>query len=141
MLINDVGLNAQIFPLLGFAGYLENGRPVEGERPTAYIIILGDKTISDSFGFDPGIAAQSMMLGATEMGLGGCIIGSAKQDELRSLLQIPSHYAILLVLALGKPKEQVVVEMVGPDGNIRYWRDEQEVHHVPKRALEEIVIR
>jgi nitroreductase len=142
MLSNDTALNARIFPLLAWAGYLTDWPgPVEGERPSAYIIILGDKNISAAFGIDPGIAAQSIMLGATEKGLGGCIIASIKQEELRSVMGIAEDYAILLILALGKPKEQVVVETVGPDGDVRYWRDAEEVHYVPKRALEEIILK
>ena len=142
MLSNDAALNALIFPLLGWAGYLADWPgPVEGERPSAYILILGDKNISAAFGIDPGIAAQSIMLGATEKGLGGCIIASIKQEELRSVMEIGEDYSILLILALGKPKEQVVVEALEPDGDIRYWRDAQGVHHVPKRALEEIILK
>jgi len=133
--------NALIFPYLGWAGYLTDWPgPEEGERPAAYILVLGDTQISHSFGYDPGIASQSIMLGATEKGLGGCIIGSMKQDALREALHIPERYEILLVLALGKPKETVVLEAVGPDGDIEYWRDGAGVHHVPKRSLEELIV-
>nr|HPM18859.1 nitroreductase family protein [Bacteroidales bacterium] len=110
-----------------------------GERPSAYIIILGDKTITESFNADPGIAAQSMMLGATEAGLGGCMLTSVKREVLRKEINIPDHYEILIVLALGKPVEKVVIEEV-KDGNIKYWRDSDQTHHVPKRKLEDVVI-
>jgi nitroreductase len=137
----DAERNALIFPKLAWAGYLRGwGGPVEGERPSAYIVILGDTEISQSFGVDHGIAAQSMLLGASEKGLGGCIIASIQKEALREALSIPSRYEILLVLALGKPKETVVVEQVGPDGNIKYWRDDQGVHHVPKRSLEDLIV-
>ncbi len=133
--------NAVIFPHLRWAGYLTGwGGPAEGERPAAYILILHDTTISDDPGVDHGIAAQSIMLGATERGLGGCIIGSVRREELSHALSLPEHYRILLALALGKPREEVVIEEVGPDGDIRYWRDEQGVHHVPKRALKDIIV-
>jgi nitroreductase len=133
--------NALIFPNLAWAGYLKDWPgPSEGERPSAYIIILGDKKISKSFACDHGIAAQSILLGAVEKGLGGCIIGSINKDGLRKALKIPLQYEILLVLALGKPKEKVVVETVGSDGDIRYWRDNEGMHHVPKRKLSEIII-
>jgi hypothetical protein len=72
--------------------------------------------------------------------LGGCIIGSVNRDALRRILDIPSRYEILTVLALGVPKETVVIEEVGPDGDIRYWRDAESVHHVPKRALQDIIV-
>lgn len=137
----DPERNARIFPCLRWAGYLpEWGGPAEGERPAAYIIILGDTRISANPGVDPGIAAQSILLGAVEAGYGGCILGAIDRDALRAELALPEHLDILLVLALGKPKETVVIEPVGADGDIRYWRDAQGVHHVPKRALEELII-
>ena len=137
----DPEKNALIFPQLGWAAYLKDWPgPVEGERPSAYIIILGDRQVRDSFGPDHGIAAQSILLGATEAGLGGCIIATIRKESLRQALGIPDHYEILLVLALGAPKEIVEIEAVGPEGDIKYWRDEQDVHHVPKRSLEEIVV-
>jgi nitroreductase len=133
--------NALIFPYLAWAGYLKDwSGPGEGERPAAYIIILGDKEVSKSFGCDHGIAAQSILLGATEKGLGGCMIASIDRDKLRKALDIPSSYEILLVLAIGKAKETVVIETVGPDGDVKYWRDSENVHHVPKRALDDVII-
>ena len=133
--------NALIFRHLAWAGYLEDwSGPKEGERPTAYIIVLGDTQISESFGCDHGIAAQSILLGAVEKGFGGCIVASVKRIELGELLNIPSHHQILFVIALGKPKEKVVIEKVGADGDIKYWRDENGVHHVPKRPLSEIIV-
>jgi nitroreductase len=137
----DPERNALIFPLLAWAGYLKDWPgPVEGERPSAYIVILGDKDLRQSFDCDHGIAAQSILLGATERGLAGCIIASIQRRELREALAIPEHLEILLVLALGRAKEKVVIEPVGPEGDIKYWRDADGVHHVPKRALEEIVV-
>ena len=133
--------NALIFPHLGWAGYLKDWPgPCEGERPSAYIIILGDTRISQSFGCDHGIAAQSILLGATEKGLGGCMIGTVQRQKLREALDIPSCYEILLVLALGKPKEQVVIDALDAAGDIKYWRDGNGVHHVPKRGLEDIIL-
>ena len=133
--------NSLIFPYLAWAGYIKGwSGPCEGERPSAYIIILGDTEISRSFGCDHGIAAQSIMLGATEKGLGGCIIASIEKEGLRKALQIPTRYEILLVLALGKPKETVVIETVGDGRDIKYWRDNKGVHHVPKRPLDSIIV-
>jgi len=133
--------NALIFPCLAWAGYLTHWQgPAEGERPSGYIIILGDTEISSTFGIDPGIAAQSIALGATAQGLGACMLSSIKQAKLREALKIPERYEILLVIALGKPQEKVVIEEVGEDGDIKYWRDELQVHHVPKRPLKEIIL-
>lgn len=138
----DPEQNALIFQHLAWAGYLKEWPgPEEGERPSAYIIILGDTSISKTFGCDHGIAAQSIMLGAAERGLGGCLIGSVQRQELLQALNIPQGFEILLVLALGKPKEQVVVEPLGESGSVRYWRDEAQVHHVPKRHLDDLILR
>jgi nitroreductase len=133
--------NGEIFSCLAWAGYLKDWPgPVEGERPSAYIIILLDREIAKEAGCDHGIAAQSILLGAREQGLAGCLIGSIKRERLRQLLQLPDRYEFLLVLALGKPQEEVVIEEVGPDGSIKYWRDAQGVHHVPKRRLQDLII-
>ena len=133
--------NASIFEHLGWAGYLTDwAGPPEGERPSAYIIVMGDTTVTKSFGCDHGIACQTILLGAAEKGLGGCMIGSVRRKELRQDLSIQKHLEILLVIALGKPKESVVVDSVGKDGDIKYWRDEKGIHHVPKRSLDEIII-
>lgn len=140
-LITDAETRAKVFPLLRWAGYLKTWPgPAEGERPTAYIVVLGDTSITPNVGVDPGIAMQSIMLGATEKGLGGCIIASFDKEALRQMLQVPERYELLYVLALGKPVEQVVIETVGPEGDIKYWRDEQQVHHVPKRSLDELIV-
>lgn len=133
--------NQKIFSCLKWAGYLKDWPgPPEGEKPPAYIVVLGDTRISKSFGYDSGIAAQSILLGAVEKGFGGCIVGSIDREKLRKLLKIAKHLEIVLVIALGKPKEKVVIETVGKDGDIKYWRDKKNVHHVPKRALKDIII-
>ena len=137
----EAGKNAAIFPTLKWAGYLrEWPGPEEGERPSAYIILLNDINLSKSPGCDHGIAAQSIMLGAVERGLGGCMLSSIQRPQLAQALNIPPQYEILLVLALGKPKEEVQIDPVGPDGSIKYWRDAERVHHVPKRSLEEVLL-
>jgi nitroreductase len=141
LLSNQPERNAIIFAHLAWAAYLQDWPgPVEGERPAAYILVLGDTAITKSFGCDHGIAAQSIMLGAAEHGLGGCIMSSIRRAELAAALELPPQYEILLALSLGKPKEQVVIEPIGPDGSVKYWRDAQHVHHVPKRALEDIIL-
>jgi nitroreductase len=133
--------NDSMFPHLRWAKNLPqwNG-PVEGERPSAYIVILGDKSVSESFGQDHGIAAQSIMLGAAERELGGCMIANIDKPGLRKALALDDRYEILLVLALGSPAETVVVDELVPDGKPDYWRDDKQVHHVPKRRLDEIIL-
>jgi nitroreductase len=141
MLFNDPEKNTFIFQHLGWAGYLKDWPgPSEGERPSAYIIVLGDTQICKSFGCDHGIACQNILLGAVERGLGGCMIGSINREKLRQDLNIPTHLEILLVVVLGKPRETVVLEDVGPEGDIKYWRDSEGVHHVPKRKLQDIIV-
>jgi len=134
--------NALIFPNLSWATYLKDWPgPSEGEQPSAYIIVLEDTEIKQFFGCDHGIAAQSILLGAVDKGLGGCMISSIQKDGLRNVLGIPPRYEILLVLALGKPKETVVIEALESSGDIKYWRDSEGVHHVPKRSLDDIILQ
>jgi len=139
----EAELNAQIFPHTFWAGYLSDWPgPEEGERPSGYIIILEDKEIGMlNPRVDGGIAAQTILLGAVEKGLGGCMLGLFKKEELLKIMNLDEKkYDILLIVALGKPKEEIVIDDVGPDGSIKYWRDEQQVHHVPKRTLEDLII-
>ncbi len=137
---NEPDKNSRIFSTLAWAGYLKDwDGPSSGERPAAYIIILGDKDISESFGCDHGIAAQTILLGAAEKGLGGCMLGSIKREELRELLNIPDRYQILLVIALGEPAEKVILEEADSPEDIKYYRDSEGAHHVPKRRLEDII--
>lgn len=139
---NEPEKNARIYQHLAWAGYFKEWPgPDEGERPSAYIIILGDTSVSKSFGCDHGIAAQSIMLGAVEKGLGGCIIGSVKRADLMHELGIPSQFEVLLVLALGKPVEEVEIEPVPADGSVKYWRDALQIHHVPKRSLDDLILK
>lgn len=141
ILCNTVECCGKIFPSLAWAGYLKDwDGPVPGERPSAYIIILGDKTVAESFNVDHGIAAQSIMLGASESGLGGCMIASIRREQLRNEINIPENFEILLVLALGKPVENVIIDEI-KDGDIKYWRDSDQNHHVPKRKLEDVIIK
>ncbi|MBA7668482.1 hypothetical protein ES703_76594 [subsurface metagenome] len=141
MLSCDSEKNALIFQTLTWAAALKDWPgPAEGERPSAYIIILLDKEIAQAAGCDHGIAAQSILLGAAEKGLGGCMLGSAKRDDLRNNLNIPEQYDIVLVVALGKPAEKVVLETLEPGQPFAYWNDSESVHHVPKRRLDDIII-
>lgn len=141
LLSTDDALNAQIFEHLAWAGYLLHWKgPGEGERPSAYIVMLHDTLIPGNYLCDDGIAAQSILLGAVEAGYGGCIIHSINRNRLKDSLKLSEQFEIIQVLALGKPKETVVLDETH-DGDVKYWRDENQVHHVPKRSLEEIIVR
>jgi len=138
---SDSEVNKCIFHCLAWAGYLKEwSGPIDGERPSAYIIMLNDTEISNNYFCDHGIAAQSILLTAVEKGYGGCIIASVNRDKLRQELSIDQQYEIIQVIALGKPKEIIEIEPLGPDGDIKYWRDENQGHHVPKRNLDDIIL-
>lgn len=137
----DPSTNGKIFPTLSWAGYLKDwDGPVEGERPTGYIVIMEDSLIGKNLVHDQGIVAQTILLAAVEKGLGGCMIYSVKRKELSETLNLPDHLEIVLVLALGVPVEKVVIDPITAEGDIKYWRDEAKIHHVPKRSLKDIVI-
>ncbi len=130
-----------VFPTLSWAGYLKDWPgPAEGERPAAYLVMLNDREISTNYYCDHGIASQSILLGAVEAGFGGCIIASVQREKLREILQLPARFDIVHVLALGKPAEEVVIEEM-KNGDFKYWRDSNGVHHVPKRSLQELIYR
>ncbi|MCF8379379.1 MAG: nitroreductase family protein [Bacteroidales bacterium] len=140
ILSNEESLNKLIFPTLAWAGYLKDwDGPTEGEQPAAYIIQLNDKNLSNNYYCDDGIAIQSILLTAVEKGFGGCIIASVKKDTLSAILNLPENLEILHVIALGKPSEKVVIEDI-KDNDIKYWRDENNVHHVPKRKIEDLIV-
>jgi nitroreductase len=137
----DPETNARIFPHLAWAGYLEDWPgPEEGRRPSAYIVAAAGRDAGRWTDCDLGIACQSILLGAVERGLGGCIIASVKREALAETLGIPDRLKILVVIAIGEPAEEVLIEPLGEEGGIRYWRDRAGAHHVPKRSLEELII-
>lgn len=141
-LVNEEEENEKVFESLAWAGLLKDWKgPEEGERPSAYIIVLCDKTISQSKPIDVGIAAQTILLGAAEKELGGCMFGSIKREKLAEDFDIDlGRYSIELVVALGKPKETVKLVDLPENGSTAYYRDENGVHYVPKRPLEEIIL-
>jgi nitroreductase len=134
-------INELVFAHLRWAAYLTdwNG-PEPGERPAAYIVICRDSVISNALNSDQGFAVQNILLGATELGLGSCVIASFVREKIREIMQIPEQLDPIWVLAFGVPKETVVIEPLGPDGDVKYWRDEARVHHVPKRLLSDLLI-
>lgn len=133
--------NALIFPTLAWAGYLRTWPgPAEGERPSAYIVVLEDQRLSRSTEVDQGIMAQTIMLGAAERGLGGCMIASIKREQLAKALRLPDYLRPALVLALGYPAEQVQLVDMPESGAVEYYRDDRDVHCVPKRKLSDLIV-
>lgn len=141
VIVNEEDKNEKVFKELKWAGYLKDwDGPEEGEKPSAYIVMLVDTEIGSNVFWHHGLAAQSILLGAIEKGFGGCMFASYDKDNIKSGLGISDRYDILMVIALGKPKEEVVIDELLEGGDIKYWRDENKVHHVPKRRLQDIVL-
>lgn len=141
VILNTPEKNASIFPALSWAGYLADWPgPEQHQRPAAYIVILGDSAIAKNYNCDHGIAAQSILLGAVEKGLAGCMLGAIDRPAIKDALKIPDQFEILLVIALGVPAEKIVTEDVPPEGSIKYYHDSDGTHHVPKRKLDDIIL-
>ena len=139
LVVEDPALLEPVFGTLSWAGYIKpHGTPKEGEKPVAYIVFLVRREFDDVLAkYDIGAAAQNILLGALEYGIGGCIIGSVKRDELRKILQIPEEYVIDCVISLGYAAEKSVAE--DERGSIKYYKDQDGVMHVPKRRLKDIM--
>ena len=145
MLVTDPKQCEMLLPMLGWAGYLSDWRgPEPGEQPPAYIVCLLDHSLlkgaESEAHFDLGIATQSMLLAAAEQGIYGCMIANFSKNIDRKL-NVEEPFEVMLVTALGYPAEETVLEMVGADGDIKYWRDDEMVHHVPKRPVDDILIK
>lgn len=144
-IVDDTDTCARAFDCCVWAAALpEWPGPAPGERPCAYIVICRDAERSRAdilTAWDEGIAAQTIMLQATEADFGGCIIASIRKQRLGEAIGLDhARYQPDLVLALGKPAEEVRIESLSPDGAVAYWRDEAGVHHVPKRELSDILL-
>jgi len=128
-----------IFPLVAWAGYIApKGNPPEGERPTAYIIILADTNIhKGDCGHDVGAAAENLMLAAMAEGIGTCWMGAIDRPQIAEVLQIPEHLKIDTLISLGLPAEAPLMEEM--TDSIKYYKDSSGTLHVPKRSLSEIL--
>lgn len=133
--------NAALFPAIRWAAYLKDWQgPSNGEKPSAYIVMLCQGEKGAYTAIDAGIALQSILLSAVEDGFGGCAIASMDIQLVKRIINPPPNMEVLLTIALGKPVEQVVLEDTQGD-DIRYWRDPAGIHHVPKRPLDEILLK
>lgn len=142
MIVCDEDMNGEVYKTLAWAGYLKEwDGPSENERPTGYIVMLRDKSLMKSLNFDDGILAQTICLGAADEGLGTCMIASVKREELKGILNISDDFDISLVIALGYPKENIIIDDIKEDGSFKYWRDDEDNHHVPKRKIEDLIIK
>ena len=135
----DASDNEKVFSTLKWAAALTDwDGPKEGEKPAGYIIICSPVDVQAPR--DEGIAAQTILLSATEKGLGGCMFASVNIPKLNEELSIPEGMTARLVIALGYPKEQVVIDEVSEGANLKYYRDDNQVHHVPKLKLENVLL-
>lgn len=118
--------------------------PHPGMCPTAFIIICQDTRLGESlnrYQKDVGIVAQTMLLSATEKGLGGCMIGNFGANSVREELNLPEYLAPMLIVAIGEPKEKVILVEIEEGESTNYYRDENDVHYVPKRKLKDIILK
>ena len=130
----------EIFRFTKWAGYLDDGTPKEGERPTAYIAVLGDKNIKKEFNTDAGAAVTNMMLGAMEYGIASCWLGAIDRPSIMSVIETDNErYELLYLLALGYPAQKSIAEDMA-DENVKYWEEKDEIH-VPKRTRDEVLIK
>ncbi|MEE8397898.1 MAG: nitroreductase family protein [Desulfobacterales bacterium] len=132
---DDPERNALIYPYVAI-----DNNPVEGERAAAYIVILEDRNVKMVMQADLGIAAQTIMLAATEKGYGGVMIGAINRPGLQKALKLPDHLAVVLILAIGKTVEEMVIETQEEGTMAVQWWETKDIRHVPKRALDEILV-
>lgn len=139
----DPDTNARLQPLTNWARRLKGMQlPHPGHCPTGFIVICYDSTIPGGaarFQKDIGIVAQTMLLGAVEMGLGGCMIGNFVPQKVSETLSLPGQLEPVLIVAFGKPDETVILTDA-ENGEVGYYRDEKDVHYVPKRPMDELIL-
>ena len=122
-------------------GLPELNLPYPGTEPTAFITICIDSPNPQAFLRDVGIAAQTILLGAAELGLGGCMIGNFSKQDARALLGLPESVEPNLIVALGKPAEEIVLTEAKKGESLKYYRGaDGKTHYVPKLRLEDVLI-
>lgn len=134
-------MNATLFANVSWAAKLRDWPgPAEGQRPAAYIVIGGDMRWPTFHGVDLGIAAQTLNLLLAEAGLRSCMLANIKAGPVAEAVGFPEGVKALLVLAIGYPAETVVLEEAAPGGDLSYYRDAADAHHVPKMGLDEVLL-
>lgn len=137
-IVTEKKLCSKVFETIGWAAYIKpKWTPSEEERPTAYIVNLIKDPNNKWSLRDVSLASENIVLAAEEEGIGSCIICKIDKDKLQEILNIPKDMIVDSLIALGYKAEKSVVEDF--NGSIKYWRDENEVLHVPKRRLEDIL--
>lgn len=147
--VTEAGERESVFAQLKWAGALKDwDGPAAGERPTGYIVVC-DAGGGATTAVDEGIAAQTILLAATQAGFGGCMLHAFNHAAVEAALGLDAEgrernlaqLKPLMVIALGRPAETVRLEPLSasPDGSTNYWRDDASVHHVPKRSLDDVL--
>lgn len=140
IIVADADICNEITAISKWAGYIDGwDRPPKGERPRAYLIQLLDTTLLDNAAFDEGMQLQSIRLMAIEQAISSCVIMAFDSKALRQILNIDERYKINAIVAFGKSAETCIIEDI-KDNNVRYYRDENGIHHIPKRQLSELII-
>lgn len=138
LIVQDRNLCAQIFETIGWAGYIKpKWTPKPEERPTAYIIIIVNNMSNPWYQRDVGLASANIILAAEEEGIGSCILCKIDKGKIKKILSIPSGKDVDSVISLGYKDEEPTVEEL--KDSVEYWRDENQILHVPKRKLEDII--
>lgn len=131
----------KIFPMLGWAGYIKEDKPpYDGNVPAAYILLCHDTDIANEIEIDAGICAQTIVLGAMDKGIAACMIGSFNKEKASELFALPDNIKPRLFIALGKPAETVEVVDI-KNGDVKYYRESKVKHIVPKRTLDELLVK
>jgi len=142
IIVEKPEIRKKLFPLVSWAGSLPQDQrtPEKGREPTAYIIILVNKNVKPAFfDFDVGAAAENILLGAVNFGLGSCWMAAINFRKIKELFEIPDFYEIKQVISLGIPDEESTMEPFSD--SYKYWKDEEGKMHVPKRALDDIIFK
>jgi len=137
-IVTEKNLCSKIFETIGWAAYITpKWTPSVEERPTAYIVILVNDINNKYYARDVGLASENIVLAAEEKGIGSCILCNIDRDKIQEVLKIPKALHVDSLIALGYKAEHPVAEDL--KDSVKYWRDEKEVLHVPKRSLEDII--
>jgi nitroreductase len=142
IIVYNAEMRENIFPLVNWAGSLppEQRTPEKGREPTAYIIVLVNTNIKNSYvDFDVGAAVENILLGAVNFGIGCCWMGSINREKIRKLLEVPDYYEIKHVISLGYPDEESIIEIY--KDSFKYWKTSDSQMHVPKRTLDDIIFK
>lgn len=148
--VSDKDGCARLFNELAWAAALKDWKgPEPGERPTGYIGILAERAVPGKPApavteVDTGIAAQTMMLAARSATpeVAACMFKAFTPRAIDVMGLDNDRYELKMVMAFGVPVEQQVIDPVdgNPTGSLSYWRDAQQVHHVPKRPLVDVLV-